>query len=71
MIVVVILGLLAAIAIPRYLRASKKSKISEAGTILKQIFVASMEYYEANGCYPPEVDDIFGEGEDDLPDCFI
>jgi prepilin-type N-terminal cleavage/methylation domain-containing protein len=39
MIVVVIIGILAALAIPRYLSASTKTKQAEAKQILKQIHV--------------------------------
>ncbi len=53
MIVVVIVGILAALAIPRYLAASRKSKIAEARFILKQIYLAADSYYHENGCYPP------------------
>lgn len=62
MIVVVIIGILAALAIPRFMAASKKSKISEAKMVVKQIWQASQAYYEENGSYPAAVDDIFGTG---------
>lgn len=39
MIVVVIIGILAALAIPRFMRATTKSKQTEAKMILKQIYV--------------------------------
>ena len=39
MIVVVIIGILAAMAIPRFMAASTKTKQSEAKLILKQIYV--------------------------------
>jgi prepilin-type N-terminal cleavage/methylation domain-containing protein len=39
MIVVVIIGILAALAIPRFVKASLKTKQSEAKLILKQIYV--------------------------------
>ncbi len=53
MIVVVIIGILAALAIPRFLAASKKAKISEARQILKQIYTAAQAYYQEMGAYPP------------------
>jgi prepilin-type N-terminal cleavage/methylation domain-containing protein len=55
MIVVVIIGILAALAIPRFMRATTKSKQSEAKQILKQIYVMQHAYrqekdtYTANG----------------------
>jgi type II secretory pathway pseudopilin PulG len=44
MIVVVIIGILAAMAIPRFLRSATKSKQSEAKLILKQIYVNQRTY---------------------------
>ena len=52
MIVVVIIGILAALAIPRFMAASKKAKISEAKGILKQVYIAAEAYYQENGQYP-------------------
>jgi prepilin-type N-terminal cleavage/methylation domain-containing protein len=54
MIVVVIIGLLAALAIPRFMRAAKKSKITERKLIVKAIWQAAMQYYESNGFYPTD-----------------
>ena len=53
MIVVVIIGILAALAIPRFMAASKKAKISEARGVLKQIYTQAESYYQENGQYPP------------------
>jgi len=53
MIVVVIIGILAALAIPRFLAASKKAKVSEARTMLKQILESAETYYQENGVFPP------------------
>src|SRR4030066_1780879 len=44
MIVVVIIGILAALAIPRFMRASTKAKQSEAKGILKQIYTLQVAY---------------------------
>lgn len=44
MIVVVIIGILAALAIPRFMRASTKSKQSEAKQLLKQIYTMERTY---------------------------
>ena len=62
MIVVVIIGILAALAIPRFMAASKKSKISEAKMVVKQIWEALGVYYEEEGAYPAAVTDVFGTG---------
>lgn len=44
MIVVVIIGILAALAIPRFMAASSKSKQTEAKGVLKQIHVLQAAY---------------------------
>ena len=55
MIVVVIIGILAAMAIPRFIAVSTKSKQSEAKMILKQIHNNQHVYWEENETYwiPP------------------
>ena len=51
MIVVVIIGLLAAMAIPRFLKASTRTKQSEAKMILKQIYVMEHTYRQEHDTY--------------------
>jgi len=51
MIVVVIIGILAAMAIPRFMRATTKSKQSEAKQLLKQIYTMEQAYRQANTSY--------------------
>ena len=51
MIVVVIIGILAALAIPRFMQATTKSKQSEAKQILKQIYTMQRTYRQANTGY--------------------
>ncbi len=51
MIVVVIIGILAALAIPRFMRATTKSKQSEAKQILKQIYVMERAYRQEKDQY--------------------
>lgn len=46
MIVVVIIGILAALAIPRFMAATVKTKQSEAKSILKQIYVNQRTYLQ-------------------------
>ncbi|KAA3633750.1 MAG: prepilin-type N-terminal cleavage/methylation domain-containing protein [Calditrichaeota bacterium] len=54
MIVVVIIGILAAMAIPRFMEASTKSKQTEVQLIMKQIYVNQRSYrQEANAYYQP------------------
>ena len=52
MIVVVIIGHLAALAIPRYLSASKKAKIDEAKIVLKALWTCAQTYDSGTGCFP-------------------
>ncbi len=51
MIVVVIIGILAALAIPRFMRATTKSKQSEAKGILKQIYTMQHAYRQEKDVY--------------------
>jgi len=51
MIVVAIIGILAAIAIPNFLRFQAKSKQSEAKTNLGGIFTAQTSYFSENNRY--------------------
>ena len=49
MIVVVIIGILAAIAIPKFNAVSKNAKQGEAGTVLKQICTLAQTYKDQKG----------------------
>ncbi len=51
MIVVVIIGILAALAIPRFMQATTKSKQSEAKQILKQIYTMQRAYRQMYDTY--------------------
>ncbi len=51
MIVVVIIGILAAMALPRWWKASERSRQSEAKLILKQIYTNERSYFQANDGY--------------------
>ncbi len=48
MIVVVIIGILAALAIPRFMTATTRSKQSEAKQILKQVYTMQHAYRQGN-----------------------
>ena len=51
MIVVVIIGILAALAIPRFMKATAKAKQSEAKQLLKQIYTMEHAYRQGNSTY--------------------
>lgn len=51
MIVVVIIGILASMAIPRFMRATTKAKMSEARQLLKQIYTMQHAYRQENDTY--------------------
>lgn len=51
MIVVVIIGILAAMAIPRFMKATARAKQSEAKELLKQIYTMEHTYRQANNTY--------------------
>ncbi len=69
MVVVVIIGVLAALAIPRFMIAAKQSKISEAKIVLKQIFEIAAMYYDTNGEYPQPCSDLF-DAEQSIQNCW-
>jgi prepilin-type N-terminal cleavage/methylation domain-containing protein len=56
MIVVVIIGILAAIAIPRFGAVSRGAKESEADGILKQAYTLQEAYYQRFGHYANQAD---------------
>ena len=51
MIVVVIIGILAALAIPRFMRSTTKAKMSEARQLLKQIYTMQRAFRQENDTY--------------------
>ena len=57
MIVVVIIGILAALAIPRFMQATTKSKQSEAKQLLKQIYTMQRTYRQGNENIPARYGD--------------
>ena len=51
MIVVVIIGILAALAIPRFMRSTTKAKMSEARQLLKQVYTMQRAFRQENNTY--------------------
>ena len=60
MIVVVIIGILAAIAIPKFTAVSRASKEAEAPGMLKQIYTLQLRYYQKNDTYAPDLNSLEG-----------
>jgi prepilin-type N-terminal cleavage/methylation domain-containing protein len=60
MIVVVIIGILAAIAIPKFSQVSKSAKEAEAPPILKQIRSLELNYFQKNDTYAAAITDLDG-----------
>ena len=51
MIVVVIIGILAALALPRFMQAATKAKQSEAKLLLKQVYTMQQAYHQLHDAY--------------------
>ena len=62
MIVVAIIGILAAVAIPQYNDYTKKAKLSNAASTVEPIKSALSLYYQENGAWPSVADDWTGAG---------
>ncbi|HET6763154.1 MAG TPA: prepilin-type N-terminal cleavage/methylation domain-containing protein [Longimicrobiaceae bacterium] len=60
MIVVVIIGILAAIAIPKFSSVSQSAKEAEAPPMLKQILTLESRYYQKNDSYATDVNALEG-----------
>ena len=60
MIVVVIIGILAAIAIPKFSQVSKSAKEAEAPPVLKQIRSLELTYFQKNDTYASAISGLDG-----------
>ena len=58
MVVIVIIGILAALAIPRFLGATNKSKAAEFKPVLKQIYTLQEAYRQEKDAYASAAADI-------------
>ncbi len=58
LIVVLIIGILAAVALPQYQKAVEKSKAVQAMTLLKSVGEAARIYFLENGGYPASFEDL-------------
>lgn len=59
---VVVIGILAAIAIPRFTQASGRAKEQEGEMLLKQVYTLEMTYYANNGSYASTLDELKSVG---------
>jgi prepilin-type N-terminal cleavage/methylation domain-containing protein len=67
MVVIVIIGILAALAIPRFSRASNPAKEKEADAILKQVYTLQQTYHARNGVYAATVPQLATVGFEEPP----
>lgn len=58
MTVVLILGILAAFALPQYQVAVRKSRMANLAALATSIAKAEEAYYMANGTYTPDFEDL-------------
>ena len=58
LVVVLIIGILAAIAVPQYEKAVEKSRTTQALAFMKTLYQAQQVYFLANGDYPNNFNDI-------------
>lgn len=58
LVVVLIIGILASIALPQYARAVIKSRMTEVQTVGTALVKAEQVYYMANGSYTDEVENL-------------
>ena len=70
LIVIVILGVLSAIAIPNYLGAQKKAARAEAKSNLESLAIALEQYYAVNGNYGADGNYTYCQTENTGDSCY-
>lgn len=70
LIVIVILGILSAVAIPNYLGAKKKAVRAEAKSNLESLALALEQYYAVNGNYGTDGNYTYCQTEDTSDGCY-
>ncbi len=58
LVVVLIIGILAAIAFPQYEKVVEKTRAAQAMEIMRSIYQAAADYYLATGTYPTSFDQL-------------
>jgi type IV pilus assembly protein PilE len=67
MVVIVIIGILAAVAIPKFLDASQKAKASEFPTQLTSIYTGELAYFAQSGSYATAIQFLRDSAGVDIP----
>ncbi len=63
MIVIVVIGILATLAVPKYMTVTRKAKESEAKLVLSQLHSLQEAYYRENDTYASMLEDLGFEQE--------
>jgi len=63
LVVIVIIGILAALTIPRFLNVTTSAKMTEAKLMLKQVYNLERSYYLENDAYSSDLEAIGFEAE--------
>lgn len=58
MVVIIIIGILATLAVPRYLNVTRRAKETEAKIILNQIYVLQESYHYENDIYAASLSEL-------------
>ena len=58
LVVVLIIGILASVAVPKYMLAVRKTKATAALAFLEKLSDAQSVYFLANGEYPPDIESL-------------
>ncbi len=70
LIVIIVIGILSAIAIPNYLGAQKKAARAEAKSNLQSLALALEQYYAVNGNYGTDGNYTYCQTEDTSSGCY-
>jgi type IV pilus assembly protein PilE len=58
LVVIVIIGILAGLTIPRYMKTTTKAKATEAKLMLKEVYSLEKAYYLENDAWGPSLEEI-------------